>query len=371
MVVDRKKQVSPGTLIMQTNDNILDLIRQQAADAHRAAQRALILQPGAIGDCVLTIQLSKFIKDALGLGGVDMLGHTDYISVFPGRTCIDGILSVDSIDLHRLFVKTKDFNLAEGDSLIPFFAGYSWIITFLGHQNNDFEQNLIFTVNCSQSAEVMTLSLEPPRKYTKHISEYYVEAFIEQCSLSLEARQFRTDEVLIKPTQYDVKRGRELLNEAGISSSENLVILHPGSGGSHKCWHLDNFLAVAEKLIPAGFQVVFLLGPVELERFAPAKIEDMTKITKCITDLSLTEVFPLLSCTGAFVGNDSGITHLAAGLGVKTLAVFGPTDPVVYKPIGPAVTVFTDSSDTFADKPSVALQVELLKNLTEISPINQ
>ena len=71
----------------------------------------------------------------------------------------------------------------------------------------------------------------------------------------------------------------------------------------------------------------------------------------------------LLSHATAFIGNDSGITHLAAGAGVRTIALFGPTNPVVYKPIGPDVRIITDNTSIFAQKPSTSLQSELLNAL--------
>ncbi len=77
----------------------------------------------------------------------------------------------------------------------------------------------------------------------------------------------------------------------------------------------------------------------------------------------MTQVVCLLSCSDGFIGNDSGITHLAAGMGVRTLVVFGPTNPAVYKPIGPAVTVFASGRTAFAEKPSAALQQEVLEVL--------
>ncbi len=98
-------------------------------------------------------------------------------------------------------------------------------------------------------------------------------------------------------------------------------------------------------------------------RFCNATIKDVNSVARCLTDLSLTQVVWLLSCSDGFIGNDSGITHLAAGLGVKTLAVFGPTNPAVYGPIGPAVTVFADSTAAFVEEPSAALQQELLRVL--------
>jgi len=46
----------------------------------------------------------------------------------------------------------------------------------------------------------------------------------------------------------------------------------------------------------------------------------------------------LLQCR-CYLGNDSGITHLAAMLGVPTVAIFGPTDPAISRPVGPFVKV--------------------------------
>jgi heptosyltransferase-3 len=361
--------------IVQANDNILDLLREKGAEAARQAHRAVILQPGAIGDCILTLPLAQFMKDCLGLGGVDIIGHTEYIGILPGRTCVDGTRSIDSVDLHRLFAPNKTFDLADGDPLISVFADYAWIVTFLGGPNSNFEQNLIFTAYCSHSAEVMTLSMKPSKKFSAHITDFYTQQFIDQSGLSLEPWRIRSDKPLIKATEADVNRGRELLKEIPatlgfdqahhrrVDFSKKLVVIHPGSGGLQKCWHLDNFLALAKKLISRGIEVIFLLGPAELARFSDATINNINSVAKCLTDLSFTQALELLSCADEFVGNDSGITHLAAALGVRTLAVFGPTNPAVYKPIGPAVTVFASSTKAFAKKPSASLQKELLKAL--------
>lgn len=352
---------------MQAKDNVLELLTKKGAEAVRRTRRGVILQPGALGDCILTIPLAGLLKDCLELGGVDILGHTEYTGILPGRTCVDGIRSMDSMDLHQLFIDAKQFDPVDGDALIEFFAEYCWIITFLGEPNSNFEQNLIFTANCSHSAEVITLPIKPSEGLSGHISEFYTTQFINQCGLALRPGQFRPNQVLIKVTEADVNSGRKLLRETGVDCSGNLVILHPGSGGVHKCWHLNNFLAIAEKLISRGFEVIFLLGPAEIDRFDRARIKDMSSVARCVTELSLTEVLGLLSCANGFVGNDSGITHLAAGLGVRTVAVFGPTNPVLYRPIGPAVTVLASSSSTFADRGSPALQQELLEILADKS----
>jgi ADP-heptose:LPS heptosyltransferase len=350
-------------MIVQSKDDILSLLREKGAQAARQAHRGLILQPGAIGDCILTLPLAGFMKEHLGLGAVDVLGHTEYIGILPGRTCVDGIRSIDSLDLHRLFADTKAFDLADGDPLINAFADYAWIATFLGEPNSNFEQNLIFTANCSHSAGVITLSTKAPDGVSEHITGFYTQQFIDQSGLFLQPWQFQHDDCLIKATEADIKAGKELLKEINLDPAGKVVVIQPGSGGEKKCWHIDNFLAVAKQFVSEGIQVVFLLGPAELDRFNNATIKTIKSIAKCLTGLPLTQVLGLLSCADGFIGNDSGITHLAAGLGIRTLAVFGPTNPVVYRPIGPNVTVFAKKTAAFARKPSASLQQQLMAAL--------
>lgn len=348
---------------MQTHDDILDLLQEKGAEAAKKMLRALIIQPGAIGDCILTLPLAAFLKDSLGLGGIDILGHTEYVGFFPGRSCIDGVRSIDAAELHRLYVETDAFELGDRDSLIHAFSDYAWIITFMGDSGSNFEQNLIFTANCSHSAEVITLSMTPQPDSCEHVADFYIRQLVERSSSFGQYRHIETDECLIKATRADVITGRMLLKEAGLSPDRNLVVIHPGSGGKEKCWYVGNFLAVAAGLASRGFEVVFLLGPAEQERFNNATLSQINSVVPCLTDLSLTEVVGLLSCADAFVGNDSGIAHLAGALGVRTAAVFRATNPAVYKPVGPCVVVFTDG-ESVRDGSSTSLQQELLEAVT-------
>jgi ADP-heptose:LPS heptosyltransferase len=361
---------------MQAHDNILDMVREKGAEAALKMHRGLIMQPGAIGDCILTLPLAAFMKDALRLGGIDLLGHTEYIGILPGRSCIDGVRSIDSMDIQRLYARTETFDLADPDPLITAFSDYAWIATFLGEPGSDFEQNLIFTANCSHSAEVLTLSLKPPAicrtgrtpptgRTCEHVSDFYIQQLVNQAGLTGLSDRSDWSDRWIQATQADAQIGRNLLREAGLDPDGKLVVIQPGSGGPRKCWCVENFLAIAQSLRDEGVQVIFLLGPAERDRFGEVTVRNqISRVGRYLTNLSLSQVLGLLSCVDGFVGNDSGITHLAAAMGVQTLAVFGPTNPAVYKPLGPEVTVFSSSSTTFARKPSAKLQRKLLEVLT-------
>ena len=342
--------------MVQTSNDILSLLEAEGAQAAKEAQRGVILQPGALGDCILTLPLVKVMTEALGLGGVDLVGHSEYIGILPGRSCVSSIRSIDSTELHRLFVEPAKFDLADRDPLINTFADYAWIVTFLGEPDGPFEQNLIFTANCSHSAEIITLSLKPPHDAAQHVAEHYVRQFARQSGLPQDRAGIAATEPLIRVTDADRERGLELLEQRDIDPSKRLVVIHPGSGGRHKCWHISNFLRIAQTLRDDGIEVLFLLGPAEVERFESIDKARLYGAARCIAHLSLSQVVDLLACTDAVVGNDSGVTHLAAGMGLRTLALFGPTDPALYKPIGPAVTVLRDPHDRFTRQPNPDLQ---------------
>ncbi|MFH1369911.1 MAG: glycosyltransferase family 9 protein [Planctomycetota bacterium] len=350
---------------MCAKNNIVEQIREKIARMSQESQRGVILQPGAIGDCILTLPLAEFMKETVCRGGVDIIGHTEYIGILPGRSSVDAVISTDAMDLHRLFIKESEFALADGDLLIMSFADYTWIVTFLGGSDSDFEQNLIFTANCSHSAEVMTLEMKPKEGKVKHISDFYKEQFVAQSGLSAKDGKPTAIKPLIRPTQADRDKGREILDEAGVSQTLRPVIIHPGSGGVHKCWHLDNFLSAAGMLAKQGAEVVFLIGPAEQERFGEATTAKIGFASRILSNLPLTDVLAVLSCARGYIGNDSGITHLAAALGLRTVAVFGPTEPAVYGPVGPAVTVLRSKGLDFTAAISKELQEKTVTAMLE------
>jgi ADP-heptose:LPS heptosyltransferase len=87
------------------------------------------------------------------------------------------------------------------------------------------------------------------------------------------------------------------------------------------------------RLRAEGHAVIVSAGPAD----APAAPDALDAVWAA--DLPLERLAALIARAGAFVGNDSGPTHLAAALGRPTVALFGPTDPAVWAPLGPGVRV--------------------------------
>ena len=127
----------------------------------------------------------------------------------------------------------------------------------------------------------------------------------------------------------------EWLSARGVSGH---VHLHPGSGGARKVWPAREWLAVARALRKRGVPVVVSLGPAD-DALRPLAGALSSLGCAIAAGLDLPVLVALLSLARAYAGSDSGVTHLAAAAGVPTVAVFGPTDPEVWAPLGENVRV--------------------------------
>jgi len=103
----------------------------------------------------------------------------------------------------------------------------------------------------------------------------------------------------------------------------DFAVIHPFSGSAKKNWPREKFRAVAERL---EMPVRWSAGPEEPLEGA-ARFED------------LYELACWLSTARVYIGNDSGITHLASAVGTPVVAIFVSTDPVEWAPRGPRVAV--------------------------------
>jgi ADP-heptose:LPS heptosyltransferase len=115
------------------------------------------------------------------------------------------------------------------------------------------------------------------------------------------------------------------------------IVLAPGSGSPEKCWPRARWLELATALAPRR-PLVVAVGEAERERDDPTRWRWPVSV-QYLTGLTAVELAQALRKSAAFVGNDSGTTHLAALLSLPTVAIFGPSRREVFAPIGPRVTV--------------------------------
>jgi hypothetical protein len=147
----------------------------------------------------------------------------------------------------------------------------------------------------------------------------------------------------IFPSREDIEEAGKLLGQyRNDGGNRPLWAIHPGSGSLHKNWPLERFFETAEKLKDRRqIQPIFLLGPVEQERGLILSSEIQARCWPVIRGLSLPLLAGVLSLCAGYLGNDSGVSHLAAAVGVPTVVLFGPTDPAFWSPRGSAVRILS------------------------------
>jgi ADP-heptose:LPS heptosyltransferase len=159
---------------------------------------------------------------------------------------------------------------------------------------------------------------------------------------------------LLRPISEGTARADELCASFGLAQARGpLVALHPGSGSVAKCWPPSSFAALAAALHRMGATPLLIAGPADAVAVAAATraLPADTPAPPVAGDLALGTLAALLVRCAAFVGNDSGVSHLAAMLGVPALALFGPTNPAVWAPLGPHVRVLRSPSSAIAELP--------------------
>jgi heptosyltransferase III len=120
------------------------------------------------------------------------------------------------------------------------------------------------------------------------------------------------------------------------------ALLHIGSGSPRKNWPLASFQSVYRRLSDMGMHPAFLLGPAEHHT------ADELKNFECRLPRDLTALYDLFRQADGYIGSDSGVTHLSAYLQIPTVAVFGPSDPLRWHPMGSSVQVVASEACTYS-----------------------
>jgi hypothetical protein len=136
---------------------------------------------------------------------------------------------------------------------------------------------------------------------------------------------------LLQPTADEIGCSRTWLDRLGA----RFLAIHPGSGSAGKNWPADRFTSVVDA-VAAGQPWLLVEGPADRDAAVPLARRDGAVRAR---ELPARVLGTVLARAGVYVGNDSGVSHLAAAWGAPVVALFGPTDPALWAPVGPRVTV--------------------------------
>lgn len=275
-----------------------------------------------MGDFVLSLPVIRALAVSWPDADLEILGRPAIASLIQGQA--SRITSIDDQRFARLFADTS---LDASDPAATYLASFDLVVTFLGVPESDFGARLRSLV-----PETVFISGPPPRG--KHAVTHFLEqlravgiepaGLVPQIDLSYEQRE----------------AGKRLLQTLLGTTGENApIMVHPGSGGWHKNWAPELFAQTVRLFRQSGHGVVALEGEADQTAVRTMQADLQEESVPLLKDAALVQVASAIACSRLVIGNDSGISHLAAAVGTPVVCLFGPTDPAVWRPLGAAVRV--------------------------------
>jgi len=236
---------------------------------------------------------------------------------------VDRAVAFESLHLDALFGEEK-IERGDAEPLRIFLRPPATMVSWFGARDQDFVARLTALV----PGAIVAPSSEAGRLVWQHLLAT-VSAPLEQ------ADRWRTP-VPVPARLTD--EGRRAVLDAGWSGETPLVVVHPGAGGVSKRWPAEGFAAVLARLAArGGIMLAVHRGPADAE--AVAALEARLRGPKIVLkEPSLPALAGLLGCATAYLGNDSGVSHLAAALGVPSVVLF-TRDHLDWQPWAPDVAV--------------------------------
>jgi ADP-heptose:LPS heptosyltransferase len=245
------------------------------------------------------------------------------------------------------------------DDVIPFYeVGYYWnprsVWQFIKKIRSDYDLAIVLnTVSHSLSTDLIAffsrarIILGPSHKRfpgTVRNFFYHLEAPCEfdarhQTERNLDILRYigvdtddRTENIHL--TDEELNWANDFLKSQGVNMENGVVFVHPGAGKVENRWPAANFALIANHLSDAfGLDIMVSWGPKETE-VGEEVIRLLNQLPVSVPGLGLRKLASLIAVSKLCFCNDTGVMHVAAGVGTPLVAVFGPTNPALWKPIG-------------------------------------
>jgi len=276
----------------------------------------LCIHVGAVGDVVLALPALAELGRTFSRVTIACAENRGVIARM--AACADRSVSIESHDLWRLLAQPGAVTPRCMDFLAQYDAAVVWV--------TDPADRIRHTLAACGIENTVVAPGVPPKEWPVHASRYYLTT-LEPFGV--------TDgwprAAAFEPGKSAIRWADKLL----AGSNEPVVAIHPGSGSRKKCWPIDRFAEVAVWVRDeVRGRPVWITGPAE-DR--PAIETGPAKSGLPVHSIPFPQLVALAQSCALYLGNDCGPTHLAAATGVPTIALFGPTDPAVWSPLGDRV----------------------------------
>jgi len=294
----------------------------------------LMIHQGALGDLILSLPTLATLRKTFPQAKSVIMGYPGILQLVEERFYAEKIVSVDQKGMASFFVPGGPLDR----DLSILMNTFDLIVVF----GKDEKGVLIENLKRICPGRILHIRSFPRPGERIHVVDHLLKE-ISRYGFSI------SDAVpKIYLNESDRTWGSDFWRRKGLTAEERsrLIVIHPGSGSRKKVWPLERFVDLIHYLeTHLRSKTVIVLGPAEGREIQDG-LEGMGEgAPLLVKGLSLLQVASVIERCRLFIGNDSGISHLAAALGLPTVTIFGPTDPIVWSPRGEKVVVIQKKID--------------------------
>ena len=298
-------------------------------NSHRA--KILVIRGGAIGDFILTLPALAALRRQFPQAHLEVLGYPHIIQLALAGGLVDRASSIEARALASFFARNGELP----PDLVDYFSEFDLILSYLYDPDDIFKTNV---GRCSP-AQFIAGPHRAQEQSQVHAAKVYLKP-LERLAI------FDADPIPKLQVRAEPKPAMASALGFGQDSTPGPrqvplgLALHPGSGSERKNWPEQHWAGLVQSLVnQTPFNLVLVGGEAEGERLQRLSAALPPARTRVVQSLPLAELARLLSACGGFIGHDSGISHLAAALGLPALILWGETAEAVWRPPAEQVTV--------------------------------
>ena len=274
--------------------------------------KVLLIRGGAIGDFVLTLPVLAALREHWPQTRLEVLGcsHIAQLAVAGGLAA--AVRSIEAPSLAGFFAPKGSLEQGWKD----YFGSFAVILSYLYDPEGTFQENV---ARCSRG-QFMAGPHRPDERAGLHATACFLRP-LERLAI------FDADPVPRLPLSAPRDPGK-------------LLAAHPGSGGEKKNWPETKWSELLAEILRTTDRNLLLVGG-EAERGRVERLADALprERVQLANSLPLPELARRLAGCGAFIGHDSGISHLAASVGLPSLLLWGETPEAVWRPLGQRIEI--------------------------------
>jgi heptosyltransferase III len=280
----------------------------------------LVIRGGAIGDFILTLPVLAALRQQFPRTHLEVLGYPHIAQLALAGGLVKRVQSIDARPMAGFFARNGELSAGLKD----YFSEFDVIISYLYDPDEIFQKNV---ARCSHG-QFIAGPHRPDDKSSVHATEVFLKP-LERLAI------FEPDAM----PKLEIEKAFETTVATG-----RWLAVHPGSGSEKKNWPELKWQELLQYLARST-TLNFLLAGGEAEREKLERLSSTLPSTriKIMQSAPLPELARWLASCIAFIGHDSGITHLAAAVGLRSLILWGDTPEAVWRPRGQEMIILRDS----------------------------